>query len=124
MKENDIDASSRPGGVVVSHDERLPEKIKQLNLGPIIWKLTSSESEVPEKDRLTPAQALRLSEEYRKFLTIAVEGDGLVTTPSRTLDIFWHQHILDTKKYYDDMINIFGHMMHHFPYLGVRSIEI
>ena len=110
-----VDIETRPGGVVVSHDERLPDVIRSLNLGPIIWKLSSEGSEVPESERLSEAQALRLSEEYRRFLTLAVEGDGRTTTPSRTIDQFWHQHILDTKKYYEDMKAVFGHMMHPEP---------
>jgi hypothetical protein len=121
MNEMEMNIVDRPGGEVLSYDERLPSKIRSMNLGPIIWKLTNEESELPESQRLTPAQALRLSEEYRRFLALAVLANGRTTTPSRTIDNFWHQHILDTQKYYDDMMEIFGHMMHHFPYLGVRG---
>jgi hypothetical protein len=123
LKNNEYDTKTRPGGVVTSNDERLPEKIKNLNLGPIIWKITDKEEGVCEVD-WTPSQALRVSEEYRKFLALTTEGgEQINTAPSRNVDVMWHYHILDTAKYYHDMHEIFGHIVHHFPYLGVRGSD-
>jgi hypothetical protein len=79
------------------------------------------EEGVPAEVDWTEGQAETVIEEYRKFLTLAHEGDGKVTTPSKNIDIIWHTHVLDTQKYYTDVVNIFGHMVHHFPYLGVRG---
>jgi len=116
-----FDAITRPGGNVVSNDPRIPEKIRNLNLGAILWKLTNEDSEAANEVDWTEAQVLRVIEEYRKFLTLTLEGQGKITSPSHNIDVIWHHHILDTKKYYEDMIDIFGHMIHHFPYLGVRG---
>lgn len=123
MKNSNFDSRTRPGGLIVSRDSRLPETIQNLNLGPIIWKLTDEESESSGEVDWTVKQTLRVSEEYRKFLCLSLEGDGRVTSPSMNIDIIWHHHVLDTAKYYDDMHKIFGHMLHHFPYLGVRGSE-
>jgi len=41
--------------------------------------------------------------------------------PSKDIDAFWHQHILDTKKYAEDCDMIFGYFLHHFPYFGIRG---
>lgn len=122
MKTNGpFDSITRPGGTVISSDNRLPEKIRNLNLGSLLWKLTNEESEAANEVDWTEQQVLRVIEEYRKFLALTLDGQGKITSPSHNIDIIWHHHILDTKKYYEDMMDIFGHMIHHFPYLGVRG---
>lgn len=114
-----LDTNKRPGEVSISNDEKLPEKIRNLDLGPIKFKLLNEDSEVDWSE----ARISAVEEEYRRFLTLADEGNGRPTSPSRNVDVFWHHHILDTEKYYNDMMSVFGHMMHHFPYLGLRSEE-
>jgi hypothetical protein len=37
------------------------------------------------------------------------------------IDTIWHKHILYTQKYFNDCINLHGGIIHHFPYLGIRS---
>ncbi|NJL09636.1 MAG: hypothetical protein HC908_03855, partial [Calothrix sp. SM1_7_51] len=44
-----------------------------------------------------------------------------VIVPNKAVDQFWHQHILDTEKYYQDCQEVFGYFMHHFPYFGMRG---
>ncbi|MEQ8370679.1 MAG: hypothetical protein RIE31_09610 [Alphaproteobacteria bacterium] len=123
MTAGNGDFRNRPGGTVVSQDERIPETIRNINLGPMVWKLTDPESESSHEVDWTVAQTVRVCEEYRKFLTLSLLGDGRITAPSRNIDIIWHQHILDTEKYHADMQTVFGHMLHHFPYLGVRGSD-
>ena len=43
--------------------------------------------------------------------------------PTKDIDIFWHYHILDTRKYMEDCDKIFGSYFHHFPYFGSRGKE-
>ena len=58
---------------------------------------------------------------YRCYLTmIAVQPDGQ-HVPCRDIDLFWHQHILDTRAYASDCERVFGEFIHHFPYLGMRG---
>lgn len=114
-----LNTNNRPGTSSVSTDQHLPEKIRNLDLGAIKFKLLYEDSEVDwSEKRVDEVEA-----EYRRFLALADEGNGRPTSPSRNIDVFWHQHILDTEKYYNDMMLVFGHMMHHFPYLGSRSEE-
>jgi hypothetical protein len=47
----------------------------------------------------------------------------MVIVPPRSADQVWHTHILDTAKYAEDMLTIFGFFLHHFPYLGRRGHE-
>jgi len=57
---------------------------------------------------------------YRHFLFLAGTSDTIVI-PTEEIDAFWHHHILDTAKYEQDCMRIFGFFIHHFPYLGLRG---
>jgi len=46
-----------------------------------------------------------------------VFGKGIA--PNKIMDKVWHYHILDTRAYAEDCENIFGHILHHFPYFGM-----
>lgn len=60
---------------------------------------------------------------YRRYLCmIRLEPDGS-SVPTRDIDLFWHQHILDTRAYAVDCERLFGHFLHHFPYFGMRGEE-
>jgi hypothetical protein len=57
---------------------------------------------------------------YRAFLQDIRNNPGSDDiAPSRTIDRFWHHHILDTAKYMRDCQELFGFYLHHFPYSGV-----
>ena len=54
---------------------------------------------------------------YRNYLFLNKKFGSKIEkfSPSIEIDEFWHYHILDTKKYHDDCINIFGSYLHHEP---------
>lgn len=58
---------------------------------------------------------------YRHFLFLnkKYREDNLPIPPSEEIDEFWHNHILDTRKYEKDCQAIFGHFLHHYPYFGI-----
>eukprot|EP01084_Bolivina_argentea_P077971 141478_1 len=58
--------------------------------------------------------AIKASHEYSKFLYI-IKHFGSPAVPSKVVDLIWHQHILTTKVYMDDMQSIFGKYIHHNP---------
>ncbi|MBM4111559.1 MAG: hypothetical protein FJ254_09440 [Phycisphaerae bacterium] len=62
---------------------------------------------------------------YRCFLALQVAYDQTVNriVPPTIVDEFWHQHILDTRKYAADCEVLFGKYLHHFPYFGMRGPE-
>jgi len=64
---------------------------------------------------------LRICEYYKNFLFLnkkyAHERGQL--PPSEEIDEFWHNHILDTKKYHEDCNIIVGYYLHHYPYFGM-----
>lgn len=62
-----------------------------------------------------------VEERYRRYLCmIGMNPDGSVV-PTQDIDLFWHQHILDTRAYAKDCQRVFGHFIHHFPYFGMRG---
>jgi hypothetical protein len=93
--------------------------IAALDLDPIKTKLMHQES----GEGWTLAQANAIEIEYRRFLYLMKKFPNELAAPRFDVDIFWHYHILDTKKYAQDCDAIFGYFLHHFPYLGLRGEE-
>lgn len=60
---------------------------------------------------------------YKMFLFLIYKYKGTPIVPTELIDHFWHTHILDTMKYMKDCDRLFGHYIHHFPYLGQRGDE-
>lgn len=65
----------------------------------------------------------RLAAEYRVFFTMHAAFPDLWLPPSKVLDLFWHEHILDTRAYFRDCDFVAGEYIHHFPYFGMRNLE-
>jgi hypothetical protein len=47
------------------------------------------------------AKSERVLGEYRRFLLLALEA-GHPVSPSRAVDLAWHQHLLDTRSYWQE----------------------
>lgn len=61
--------------------------------------------------------------EYKRFLTLIKINPKLEIVPTKLMDKFWHQHILDTVAYRRDCLEVFGYFLHHFPYFGIYGKE-
>ena len=59
---------------------------------------------------------LRAIAEYKKFVFLAVVSDFTVT-PSKYIDVVWHEHLLFTKAYRDFCTEIIDYNLDHFPEL-------
>ncbi len=100
---------------MISNDEF--KAIAALDLDPIKVKLMHRES--GEGWSLAKANAMEI--EYRRFLFLMKKFPHEQTAPLVDVDTFWHYHILDTMKYAVDCEAVFGHFLHHFPYIGMRG---
>ena len=60
---------------------------------------------------------------YRAFLQAILNYPGEAIAPGRDCDLYWHMHLLDTRRYWDDCMRIFGRFIHHFPYSGLRGAD-
>ena len=92
--------------------------LADLNLDCIKFKLMDSD----EGEGWTRENAERVEKLYKRFLFLSITT-GHAIIPTKEIDAFWHQHILDTHKYAEDCEQIFGFFLHHFPYIGMRGEE-
>lgn len=60
---------------------------------------------------------------YRKFLALNLYYPNRKICPTGPIDLFWHYHILDTQAYERDCLSLFGRLLHHFPYFGMRGAQ-
>lgn len=90
------------------------ERIDTLDLEPIKFKLVKEHG-------YSTSQANILEKWYKRFLFLTFKYQGQPIVVSEVIDTFWHQHILDTRKYADDCQYTFGDFLHHFPYFGLRG---
>jgi hypothetical protein len=65
----------------------------------------------------------RLVREYRIFFAMHAAFPEHWLPPSRVIDLFWHEHILDTRAYFTDCHHVAGRYLHHLPYFGMRNPE-
>lgn len=93
------------------------QKAQQLDLSPIAYQLMQSQT----GPRWTKAQTVKAIAQYLAFLYLADYYPNLQLVPSLEIDRVWHYHILDTQKYLEDCQFLFGYIVHHFPYLGLRG---
>ena len=99
--------------------EAVQTKINMLDLDPIKVKLMDKD----EGQGWTLAQTNEIEKWYKRFLFLMLKHQDKSIVPNQLVDKFWHQHILDTRKYAEDCQYIFGFFVHHFPYFGMRGQE-
>ncbi len=82
-------------------------------------ELNSVRDNVIEKLGWPPAKAEDVELQYRRFLYALTQKhkNEIISPPSKEVDDFWHQHILDTAKYREDCEKLFGHYLDHIPSL-------
>jgi hypothetical protein len=97
------------------------EVIESLDLNPVVFRLI----DVDDGPGWSLEKACSVEKRYRQFLMLHVHynDDCARFVPDSDVDEFWHYHILDTRKYYEDCVSIFGAVLHHYPYLGKRNQE-
>jgi hypothetical protein len=91
----------------------------EIDLCPILYKI-ECEGETLHGEQIDPDVAER---DYRRFLTLHLHYPERTLVPSALIDLVWHYHILDTRKYAEDCDRIFGYFLHHDPYFGVGGEE-
>lgn len=88
--------------------------VNSTSLDIVRWK-------VKEKCDWDDSRLNEAEREYRKFLYLAACNPEETVVPwTEDLDIFWHYHVLDTRKYTVDCERIFGYYLHHDPTTPLR----
>jgi hypothetical protein len=93
------------------------------------FPIDDPQAEFPLSKRLASEQewtheyALRVVEEYRKFLFLCMVAPHMVT-PSLRVDEAWHLHLLYTKSYWEGLcVRTLGRLIHHEPSRGGKQEE-
>jgi hypothetical protein len=100
-------------------DRGIHPEIKNLNFDRIKNKLMITE----DGEKWTIELCDIAEREYKRLLTLIKLYPKTNFVPTKLMDKFWHQHILDTIAYKNDCENVFGFFLHHFPYFGIYGIE-
>jgi hypothetical protein len=102
--------------------------LKYTGIHPEIEKLDFSRIKhklmVNDEDEKWNFEQCELAErEYKRYLTLIKLHPKTNFVPTKLMDKFWHQHILDTVAYHKDCNEVFGFFLHHFPYFGIYGKE-
>ena len=74
--------------------------------------------------RWTQVYTLRVIQEYKKFIFLAMVADHIVS-PSAVVDRVWHQHLLFTHSYWDDLCGkVLNKPLHHTLGFGGKEEAI
>jgi hypothetical protein len=98
---------------------RSMEDIEALDLTLIKLKLQDTE----EGPGWSAEKCGAVEVDYKRFLALKRAYPEAEIVPNREVDLFWHQHILDTEKYAEDCEALFGTFLHHYPYFGMQGEE-
>jgi len=93
------------------------ERLHSIDLHMVVRKMTES----LDGPQWRTAFAEEVQEEYLRFLGLTLAYPKISIVPSRTVDDFWHQHVLDTRAYASDCNEVFGFFLHHYPYFGMNG---
>ena len=92
--------------------------VSQIDFSPINAKLQHENPAFWNDETIVETEA-----NYRRFLALHLLHPLETLVPNKSLDEYWHQHILDTRKYAADCETIFGTFLHHDPYFGIEGEE-
>ena len=102
----------------VSTDERLL-RLGRMDLSKVRRKIMEPK---PEGQGWTETQALEAEKWYKRYLaTIISFPEATRHVPNLPIDLFWHQHILDTSAYRVDCAHVLGYFLDHYPYFGLNG---
>lgn len=93
--------------------------IEKLDLTMVKLKLQDAE----EGLGWSPQECDAAEIDYKRFMALKRAYPSVDIVPHKAIDAFWHQHILDTRRYGNDVLALFGYFLHHDPYFGVNGDE-
>jgi hypothetical protein len=108
-------------------EARLPNNLEDAKT--YIYKkmdLSCVKDRMINKEKWLEHDATKAIQMYRNFLFLGKKyGDENFTiVPTIDIDEIWHNHILCTKSYTEDMHNIFGKYFHHIPDEEAKQMSV
>lgn len=109
---------------LASLDEKW-QYIQRMDFSQLIQKETSPWIPNPYGTKWQYDDLVAAIERYKRFLYLLVKYHDRFDyiTPTLEIDEIWHQHILDTRRYHQDCLALFGHYLHHDPSFGMIDHE-
>lgn len=101
------------------NQDTFERKLEALNLQSIAARLMHREVGLGWSQEQVELAIAR----YKMFLHLMYLYPKQPIIPTREMDIVWHFHILDTRKYAYDCGILFGYFLHHRPSSGEKSEE-
>lgn len=95
--------------------ENLLELVNQVRVSFQRKSSSANIAWIPEYLEMLESDSIQVIEEYKRFLQLLIINK-IVLTPSKLVDEFWHQHILNSTEYFQFCIRIAGHYIHHSPH--------
>lgn len=103
----------------LSQGEVLLAEIEGIDLSMVKLKLMDAD----EGQAWSSDFAEAVEQQYKRYLYMVQISREFSPVPTREIDLFWHQHILDTRAYFSDCQRVFGEFIHHYPYFGMKDAE-
>lgn len=115
---NALDAEGMNTSSILSQGPEVAmQGIEALDLSMIKLKLR----DIEEGPGWSTEKCEAVEADYKRFLALKRAYSDREIVPNRDVDVFWHQHILDTEKYARDCEALFGAFLHHYPYFGMQG---
>jgi len=107
--------------ILILTSKRIDRDIASIDLEMVKMKLCQPKEGIG----WTRDQAEDAEIEYKRYLHLCrhFPYPHYSIVPNKIMDTMWHYHILDTKAYHKDCMNVFGRYIHHYPYFGLRGNE-
>ena len=104
MRRGLIDAA--PLEPVAPMDHELWSRIADMDLSPVVTQLVTYLGWSAER-------AAAAEQRYRRFFYLKATLPEGNASPTTEIDEFWHQHILNTRRYASDSQRIYDRFIHH-----------
>jgi hypothetical protein len=101
----------------LNHDESLQAALDKA----ATLDFTMLKTKICRDENMTVEEVDQIEDLYRKFLALNMRYPDRKICPTGPIDMIWHYHILDTRAYERDCMMLFGRLLHHFPYFGMRG---
>jgi hypothetical protein len=85
--------------------------LSRIDLTPVRSRITR------ENSSLTVDQICDMERRYLQFLLRCKQEPDIRHEPDKEVDLYWHTHILQTRKYLADCQKYLGYFLHHEPNL-------
>lgn len=76
----------------------------------------------PDNTGLSRARIKECMAKYRNYLALCQAYPQVPIMPSEDIDLVWHKHILNTKRYHEDCQAYFGYYLHHNPKMPTAEV--